>query len=245
MLALPEKNIVFTGNAWNVRSALDLEASGFDLIGTSSAAIADSLGFGDGEKIPFDLLLTVIRQIRERIALPLSVDLERGYADTLEGLVRNTSRLIEIGCGALNLEDVDPRNARTLLPPDVFAAKIVALKKAFGNRIFINARIDTYLLGIDHSVAATRERMAVYTEAGADGMFIPGLTDGGEIAELVQAAALPVNVMALPGLPPVSELEKLGVKRISFGNFGYEKGYGAHRKLMETIRRTGQLAQLF
>ena len=245
MITVPQNEITYTGNAWNVRSALDLEAVGFDLIGTSSAAIANSFGFPDGEHVPFDLLLSVVQQIRSRVAIPVSVDVERGYATTLDGLVDNVSRVLETGCSAINLEDVDPVNERELLSPELFANKLAALKSAFGAALFLNARIDTYLQNVEQKVAATLDRISVYTEAGADGVFIPGLTDAREIATIVAATALPVNVMAAPGLPPVPELEALGVKRISFGNFGYEKGYVTHHGVMQDIRRSGQFAQLF
>lgn len=240
-----QQPILYTGNAWNVRSAQDLEAVGFDIIGTSSAAIANSFGFADGEKISFELLFKVVKHIAAQVSIPVSVDIERGYASTLTNLCRNVEKLLQVGCKGINLEDNDPCGQTSLVAPEQFAEKIYALKKEFGDALYINSRTDTYLQNVPERLAATTDRITIYAEAGTDGVFIPGLIDLEEVARITTASPVPVNLMALPGLAKIDRLVELGVKRISFGNFGYEKCYATHQALMTRIYQHGDIAKLF
>lgn len=240
-----KEKITYTGNAWNVKSALDLELAGFDIIGTSSAAIASSFGFEDGEKIPFELLFTVVELIGNYVRIPISVDIERGYADTIDNLLSNVSRLLESGCKGINIEDVDVADENVLINPELFANKILSLKKEFGSDLYINSRTDTYLKGVEKAKASTIARIKIYQDAGTDGVFIPGLTKEDAIEEIVKNAKVPINLMALPKLPNISRLESIGIKRISFGNFGYEKTYDYHRLIMDEVLNTGNFSKLF
>lgn len=237
--------ITYTGNAWNAKSATDLESVGFDIIGTSSAAIAHSMGIEDGEQITFDILISIVKSIASEINIPLSVDIERGYANSIDVLKHNVHRLIDIGCAGINIEDVDLTNPNELATSDSFAEKIYQLKKEFSESIFINGRTDTYLLNVNNKLEETISRINIYQNAGVDGIFIPGLTKEEEIKSVIQHSSVPVNVLSLPELPTIGRLSQLGVKRISFGNFGFEKIYSYHKDMMGRVLISGDMRKLF
>ncbi len=127
-------------NIWNVKSAQIIEASGFAAMATSSGAIADSLGYKDGEQIPFDELLYIIRRIKSAISIPLSVDMERGYTDDLALLNEHIQALIDAGVSGINIEDAQG--------VDVYLKKlnsIAAYLKNTNQQIFVNARTDVFI----------------------------------------------------------------------------------------------------
>lgn len=225
------------GNVWDVSSALSCRKLGFKAIGTSSAAVAASLGFEDGEDMPFSDLLLVVKAIRARVDLPLSVDIEGGYARDVADIVCNIKALVDLGVVGINIEDsVVEAGVRRMLAVDEFSRIIGNIKAEMGDRVFLNARTDAYIMGVDAPFDVTAERLKQYEAAGADGLFVPCIVDAAEIKLLVDIGELPLNVMCMPDLPDFADLKKMGVMRISMGPFAYNMMV-AHfeRKLGEVL----------
>jgi 2-methylisocitrate lyase-like PEP mutase family enzyme len=211
------------GNVWNVQSARVYEKLNFKAIATSSSAVAHSLGYEDGGKIPFSDLLFVVERIKKSTALPLSVDVEFGYGTTATEIANNLILLAEMGIVGVNFEDSFFENgARKLRDSLQFSQLLQEIKTILtqqGVSIFINLRCDTFLLNVQNVIPTTTERIKKYEQAGADGIFLPCITKESEIAEMVSQTNLPLNVMCMPQLLNFATLEKLGVKRISMGDF--------------------------
>jgi len=210
-------------NVWDVPSAQAAAEAGYSALGTSSAAIAGMLGYQDGEDMPFEDLFHIVSRIRACSTLPLSVDIEAGYADTAEGAAANAQRLQALGVAGINVEDslvIDDK--RQLLPAEFLAERVGAIRRACPG-LFINARTDTFLLGVPHALQETITRGRLYAEQGADGYFVPCITDPADMREVSGAIALPLNVMCMPTLPGFATLGAHGVKRISMGNFVHGK----------------------
>ncbi|MFZ6008951.1 MAG: isocitrate lyase/PEP mutase family protein [Bacteroidota bacterium] len=226
------------GNVWNVQSARTLEKLKFKAVGTSSAAVAETLGYKDGEQMPFEEYFMIIRRIREAVSIPLSVDLEAGYGKTTNEIVGNIKRLHALGVAGINIEDSVVRNGvREIVIASDFAKKLEAITsqlKAQDIKLFINVRCDAFLLGLPNARKEAIERMAAYEKAEIHGFFLPCITDVEDIKAVVKSTGLPVNVMCMPGLPDFDVLQSLNVKRISMGNFVN----GAVYKMMENISRS-------
>jgi 2-methylisocitrate lyase-like PEP mutase family enzyme len=207
MLVLP--------NVWDAASACIFEDAGFAAIGTSSAAAAYSLGYRDGQRVPPEEMLAAIARIARAVAIPVTADVEAGYRDPIE-----TARLVvEAGGVGINLEDVTGDGPDSLRPTAGQADLIARIRAA--TNLVINARTDIFLMGIGDP--ATRfdrpvERLNAYARAGADCLFAPGLRDADTFARLVRAVEGPVNILAVEGGPPLAELERMGVARVSLGS---------------------------
>ncbi|TAE26173.1 MAG: isocitrate lyase/phosphoenolpyruvate mutase family protein [Cytophagales bacterium] len=216
-------------NVWNTQSALIFQESGYQAVGTSSAAVAKSLGYEDGQNIPFEEYLFIVRAIRRICSLPLTVDVEAGFAESDEAIVDNLAKLHQVGVVGVNIEDSRLENgSRILEDAAIFSEKITQIShllKERGIDLFINLRTDTYLLNVPDKFAQTLQRIDLYQQAGIDGIFVPCLNDPGDIEAICSHARVPINVMCMPDLPDFDTLEKAGVKRISMGNFLYEKLY--------------------
>lgn len=201
-------------NAWDAGSARLFESLGSRAIATTSSGLAWARGYPDGDALPVEVLVDAVCAIDRVIALPLTVDVEGGYSDDPAAVAANVRRIVEAGACGINIEDGSG-------PPSRLAAKIAAIKAGGGSDIFINARIDVYLKGLVAPEAEAGEvagRIALYREAGVDGIFVPGLIDADGIASAVAAAGdLPLNLMVFPGLPGAAALRALGVRRLSTG----------------------------
>jgi 2-methylisocitrate lyase-like PEP mutase family enzyme len=211
------------GNVWNVQSAKVYEKLNFQAIGTSSAAIAHSLGYEDGEQMPFLDLLFIVEKISKSITLPLSVDIEFGYGDTATEIANNIIALEKLGVLGINIEDSFFDNGERKLKDSIQFSKLLQEVKSILTQqeisIFINVRCDAFLLNVPNALQVTTERIKSYEQSGADGLFLPCITKENDIATIVSQTKLPLNVMCMPELPNFETLEKLGVKRISMGNF--------------------------
>jgi 2-methylisocitrate lyase-like PEP mutase family enzyme len=207
-------------NAWDAASARVIERAGASAIATTSAGIAWSLGYADGERMPADELIAVCARIRRVTRLPLSVDLERGYGDSTQAVRDVAAALIDLGVAGINIEDGTRSGTRELAPPEVLCERIAAIR-ALDARFFINARTDTHIVPWDDPAARFEEtlrRATLCAAAGADGIFVPGLASPEEIEGLSRAVALPVNVYAgYAGAPPAESLARAGARRISLG----------------------------
>ncbi len=242
-------------NVWNARSALAFQESGFPAVATSSAAVADSLGYPDGEGMPFAEYCFVIRRVLATVKIPLSVDIEMGYGETNEDIYRNILELVDLGVAGINIEDstiVDTggrdAGARILKPVKPFAQTIGYIKSrlaAIRAELFINVRCDTYLLNVANKEKETRDRMIAYEAGGADGIFLPCICEEADISAAVNNTELPVNVMCIPGLPDLDVLRRLGVKRVSMGPFLYNRVYELAAQLSKAVMTARSFAPLF
>jgi 2-methylisocitrate lyase-like PEP mutase family enzyme len=211
-------------NAWDAGSAKAVAAGGAKAIATSSWSVAAAHGFVDGERIPFDLAMNNLRRIVSAVEVPVAVDLESGYGDSVDAVGMTIRMAIEVGAAGCNLEDSFPANGKLRKPCDqvdrIACARQVADE---GNiRFFINARTDVFFQRpAEHHdntmLEEAIERTRLYAEAGADGVFAPGLVDIDLIRRLADASRLPLNVMVVDESPSVSILAKNGVARVSYG----------------------------
>lgn len=224
-------------NAWDAASAALFALSGARAIATTSAGVANALGYADGQVAPLDQVLAATARITAAVQVPVSADLEAGYAETPAALQAVTHQLLATGAVGVNLEDGLP--ARSPQPLREIAdqqRRLRAVRKAAndaGIPLVINARTDVFLHQVgapDSRLGEALRRLKAYAAAGADCLFAPGVTDATTIAALVQALNVPLNVLAGPSTPAVSELEKLGVARVSVGS-------GLHRASLAFAER--------
>lgn len=207
-------------NAWDAASARIVERAGAPAIGTTSAGMAWALGYPDGERMPASELLAATARICRVSGVPVSVDIERGFGDSTQAVCEVVRTLLDMGVAGINIEDGTLPGTRALAPPEILCERIAALRR-LDARLFINARTDTYFVANDDPAARyedTLRRAALYTAAGASGIFVPGMAKLEEIAGLAAAVPLPVNVYAGHSqAPSVATLAASGVRRISVG----------------------------
>lgn len=228
-------------NAWDVASARILEESGHPAIATTSAGIAYSLGYPDGQRISRDEMLDMVRGIAHAVRIPVTADLEAGYGTTVKDMAETVKAAIEAGAIGMNLEDVTGDEESSLVDLPLQVEKIRAMRetaKSLGVPFVLNARTDIYLMPI--GPAATRfertvERLCAYRDAGADCLFAPGLCDLETIARLVKAVEAPLNILAMPACPPVAELEKIGVARVSSGSWIMRAAMGVVQRVAKEL----------
>lgn len=203
-------------NAWDAGSARLVESLGAPAIATTSAAVAWAHGYRDGNQLPLPLLLHTVEAIARVVTVPITVDMEGGFGADPKAVGASVGQVVAAGAVGCNIEDGTQPAA---LLADKIAAARAAADRA-GVALYINARTDVYLHGLvppEQRLAETLARAARYKAAGASGLFVPGLTDPGEIGKVVAGTDLPVNCMARPGLPVAADLAKLGVRRLSAG----------------------------
>jgi len=212
--------ILFLPNAWDVLSAIVLEQSGYKAIGTTSWGISNSMGYKDGENIQFSELLKLVRKMLDVVNIPITVDIESGYGETPEIIADNVLQLADLGVVGINIED-SFKKAMGLVDlktqSDLINTIRLTLDKNGYKDFFINARIDTYFQ-LKDPLDDTLARAISYSSSGADGIFVPGLSNAQEIKQVVDSVTAPVNLMSLQSLTDINQLSKLGVKRFSLGN---------------------------
>src|SRR5713226_539866 len=226
-------------NAWDVASARILEECGHPAIATTSAGIAYSLGYSDGQRISRGEMLEVVGRIARAVRIPVTADLEAGYGTTVKDMAETVKAAIEAEAIGMNLEDVTGDDASSHVELVLQVEKIRAIRetaKSLGVPFVLNARTDIYLLPVGPEASRferTVERLRAYRDAGADCLFAPGLYDRETIAKLVKAVEAPVNILANPACPPLAELEEIGVARVSAGS-------GIMRAAMGLVQRIGK-----
>jgi 2-methylisocitrate lyase-like PEP mutase family enzyme len=237
-------------NAWDIASARIVEEAGFPAIGTTSAGIAFTQGFPDGQKIHPDRMFARIAQIALAVNVPLTADVEAGYGDTPERASRTARNVIFSGAVGMNFEDATGDPNHPLADLSLQIERIRAIREAAKRHdvaLVLNARTDVYLLQVGEPAKRYDEclrRLAAFRDAGADCVFSPGLTDTKTISRLVGDVNCPVNVLAVPGAPSVRELAALGVKRISLGSGPMRATLGHLRRLAEEVKRDGTYTKL-
>ncbi|WP_226995189.1 MULTISPECIES: isocitrate lyase/phosphoenolpyruvate mutase family protein [unclassified Streptomyces] len=223
-------------NAWDHASAAALAGQGFPAIGTTSLGVAAAAGLPDGAAATRDVTLALARRLGQDSFL-FSVDAEGGFSDDVEAVAALARELYEAGAAGINLEDGRPDG--TLAPVELHAAKIAAVKAATPG-LFVNARTDTHWLGQEKGRTTTR--LAAYEQAGADGVFVPGLAEPDGIAALTAALTVPLNILYTPAGPTVADLAGLGVRRVSLGSLLYRSALAAALATAASVRDGGRHA---
>jgi 2-methylisocitrate lyase-like PEP mutase family enzyme len=226
-LHIPGKPLLLF-NIWDAGSAKAVAAAGAKAIATSSWSVANTNGFSDGEQMPLALAIENLRGIVGVTDLPVTIDLESGYGDTPQVAAETIGLAIEAGAVGCNLEDSFPANGK-LRETVNQCERIRSARRAAdaaGIRFFINARTDVFFQRppTEHGNALLEdaiERAHAYAEAGADGIFVPGLVDAKLIAHFAQSSPLPVNIMVGDGTSPLQVLAEHGVARVSYGPSPY------------------------
>jgi 2-methylisocitrate lyase-like PEP mutase family enzyme len=201
-------------NAWDFASGAALVAAGFAAIGTTSLGVAAAAGLADGEGLARAETIALARNL-SRLPVPVTVDVESGFGGGPDEVAALAVELAGAGAAGLNLEDSRPGG---VLADPARQVELITAVKAAAPLLFLNARADTYWLGVDRS--STVDRVVRYAEAGADGIFVPGL-DGDAIRTVVDAVDVPLNVLYQPGRFKIAELADLGVRRISTGSLPF------------------------
>lgn len=234
MLVLP--------NIWDPLGALLLESIGYPAIATASAAVSYSNGYNDGEQTPFDDVLRNLNKIAGSVNVPVTADIESGYANTNTDLRGNIRRLINTGIVGINFEDSDKQSG-LLLPVEIQSERIKLVRKVAdesGIRLFINARTDVYIKGSgfddNGKLLETINRGRAYIDAGADCIFPIAVKQIDHIKQLISNLKVPINILAIPGVPDLKVLNEIGVARVSLGP-GFQKiAVRAMKNVAERLR---------
>ena len=231
-------------NAWDVASARLFEDAGFQAVATSSAGLMVSLGYPDGEEMPRDEFVAAVGRIARVLEVPLSADAVAGFGESPKDAAESVAALIAAGAVGINIEDFQ-HATKKLAPLEAQVAKLEALmslKESMRVPFVINARTDAYRFAPGGEVERLREAVArgkAYRDIGADCVYPMGLTDAKSIAAFVDAVQCPVNVMVRKGLPPVPELKRLGVARISFGPSASYAAMGMLKRASKEVLEKG------
>jgi 2-methylisocitrate lyase-like PEP mutase family enzyme len=232
-------------NAWDVASARIFESAGFPAIATTSAGIAFSLGYPDGQRIPREEMMARIGRIARAVQVPVTADIEAGYGSSPEDAAKTTRDLIQAGVVGMNLEDGSGNPDRPLIDLPLAIEKVRAARQAaveMRAQIWINARTDVYLQpggDPDADYSEALRRLLAFREAAADSVFSPGLKDAETIRRLASAVECPLNILALPGTPSIPDLEKLGVRRVSVGSGPMRATLTLLRRVAEELKTSG------
>jgi 2-methylisocitrate lyase-like PEP mutase family enzyme len=213
-------------NAWDAGTARLFESLGYQAVATTSQGHAGSLGRPDGG-VTRDEALSHARELSAATRLPVNADLEHGFADSPEDVADTILAAGETGLAGASIEDWSGSRETAIYPHDLAVARVAAAAEAARNAgLVLTARCENYLHGHPH-LGDTVARLQAFQTAGAPVVYAPGVTDLGEIKELVRSLDVPVNVLCLPGGPPVAELAEAGVARISVGSAFFYVALGA------------------
>jgi 2-methylisocitrate lyase-like PEP mutase family enzyme len=239
------EKILILPNAWDVPSARVFEEAGFPAVATTSAGLSVSLGYPDGEKVSKEEMFVVVRKIANSLSVPLSVDIESGFGSSLTELQDTVKQVVLAGGIGVNLEDIQNFELKTIESIEKQVRRIKEVRNtanSMGVALVINARTDAYRLGEGEETQKIEEailRANAYGDAGADCTYPIGITDAYSIRSVVNRVKYPVNVMVRPGLPPVSELQKIGVARLSIGPYGIYAAIGLLKRAAAELLNKG------
>ena|SRR5215510_12266855 len=234
-------------NAWDAGSARVIEEAGAKAIATTSAGLAQSLGYPDGQKLPWSELLAAVRRIVRVVKLPVTTDIESGFASNPQDLQRNIEELIDAGAVGVNLEDfIHDGQQKKLYSLDEQIARIKAVRQAGEKKsvpIVINARTDAYWVDPtqpeDSRIEQTVTRGRAYIRASADCIFIPGAADLRAISRFVEQIDSAINVLATKATPSIADLARAGVARVSVGSGLFRAAYTKARQAAEEVLQSG------
>ena len=231
--------ILVMPNVWDVASARLLEEAGVHALATTSSGISVSHGYPDGQNIPVDEMIAAVARIAAAVRVPVTADLESGYGDPA-GTAR---KAIEAGAVGMNFEDSE---GDSLIAIERQQESIRAIRAAAPG-LFVNARVDVYLGQFGDPASRFGEavkRAIAYVDAGADGIFVPGVLYEPTIADLVRAIPAPLNILAAPAAPPIARLEALGVRRVTVGSALSRVAWSAARAAAKEILEQGTYSRL-
>jgi 2-methylisocitrate lyase-like PEP mutase family enzyme len=216
--------ILILPNAWDAVTARLFVKAGARAIATTSAGVAATLGYADGQNVPRELMMEAIARIARVVDVPVTADIESGYAESPKDLGESIRAVINAGAIGFNLEDATGDSRQPLFAREQQIERIRAAREAAdktGVRVVINARTDVYLAKVGEVAsrfAETVRRLNAYREAGADCLFVPGIAHMPTLTQLVHSVPGPLNVLAGPGMPPVADLQSIGIARLSVGS---------------------------
>jgi 2-methylisocitrate lyase-like PEP mutase family enzyme len=243
-------NTLLLPNAWDVASARIFEAAGFTAVATTSAGIAFAFGYPDGQKITREEMLGVVARIASAVKLPVTADVEAGYGDRPQDAAETARQVMEAGAVGMNLEDGTQDPDHPLAPLSLQLEKIAAVREeaaAAKVSVVLNARTDVYLAQagpVEKRYDEALARLSSFRDGGADCVFAPGLQDRATIQRLVSDLACPLNILAGPGCPTVTELEKVGVSRVSLGSAPMRATLGLVQRIAQELKATGTYGTL-
>jgi 2-methylisocitrate lyase-like PEP mutase family enzyme len=240
-------------NAWDVASARLFEIEGFRAVGTTSAGIAATLGYPDGQVMNLEENADVVRRITRNIAAPVSADMEAGYRDTTEGIVESARIFLDAGVAGLNIEDSTGDADAPLFDISLMQERIGAIREmaaSEGIPLVLNVRTDVYLClcagkGPEACLRETVSRGNAYRQAGADCVFVPtwldepGFLDRETIVCLVSELDAPLNLLGGAVTLPIAELEQIGVARVSVGPGPMRAALGLIREISRELLEKG------
>lgn len=248
--SLHDDGVLVLPNAWDAGSAAIIAQAGARAIATTSGGVAWSAGRSDGQGLTRAEMMEQVRRIAAAVTVPVTADIEGGYGTGAEDVALTIKEVIAAGAAGVNLEDSRAPGG-PLFGPAEQAARIQAARASATSAglpgLFINARTDVFLFGIGAPEARLDDvlaRCSAYAAAGADGLFVPGLTDLAVLADLAKASPLPVNAMAGPGAPFVAELAAVGVRRVSVGTAIAQAAYTLAKRAAIELFTTGSYAEL-
>jgi len=241
---------VLLANVWDVAGARIVEGAGLPAIATTSAGIAFAQGYPDGQKIPAAEMIAAIARIADAVKVPVTADVEAGYGHRPEDARQTAASVIEAGAVGMNFEDATGDASHPLTDLSLQLERIRAIRETaakFAIALVLNARTDVYLLQVGEAAKRYDEairRLAAFRDAGADCVFVPGIRDTESIKRIVADLKCPVNILAVPGSPSVSELAQMGVKRISLGSGPMRAAMGLLRRVVDELRTAGTYDQM-
>jgi 2-methylisocitrate lyase-like PEP mutase family enzyme len=228
-------------NAWDTASARIVEEAGASAVATTSAGLAWELGAADGDRLDGDRAIEAVGRIAAAVRVPVSADIESGYARDAQGVGGTIRAVLAAGAVGVNIEDALYDGTAPLRPVAEQSERIAAARASAdgaGVPLYVNARIDTFLRGVG-GIEETLERAAAFLAAGADGVFVPGAVDPVTVKALVEGVEGPLNVMVGPGAPSVAELAALGVARISAGSGIAQAAHAVVRRAARELLSAG------
>ena len=232
-------------NVWNPIGARMLEGKGFSAVATASAAIAESMGYSDGEQIKLETMLELVARIVRSVNVPVTADFEAGYSDTPEGLQENISRLLDTGAVGINFEDGLDDSSR-LRPIAEQIERIQAAREAAERRgvhLVINARADSFFAdgfaSDEDRVEDVITRSNAYLKAGADCVYPIGRGDKETLVILRKRISAPINVLATAKTASLKELQELGINRVSFGPYIFRSLLAKSAAMYDEIKNMG------
>jgi 2-methylisocitrate lyase-like PEP mutase family enzyme len=242
--------ILLLPNVWDVASARIVEQAGFSAIATSSAGVAFSLGYPDGQKISREEMLARVGRIAKAVSVPVTADVEAGYGNRPEDAALTTTAVIQAGAAGINLEDGTGDPARPLVDLSLQLEKIRAVREAAmktGVLLVLNARTDIYLDAVgapEKRYELALQRALAYRDAGADCIFVPGLRELAGIEKFVNEVQCPLNILAGAGSPAIADLEKSGVARVSLGSSPMRATLGLLARMVDELKTRGTYSLL-
>ncbi|MFH8369262.1 isocitrate lyase/phosphoenolpyruvate mutase family protein [Streptomyces sp. NPDC018031] len=232
-------------NVWDAAGARLVEDAGAPAVATTSAGVAWALGAADGDRLDRDRALALVARVAAAVSVPVTADLESGYGETPEQVAETIAGVLDAGAVGVNIEDALPAGPTPLRAVGEQAERVAAARaaaSAAGVPLFLNVRVDTWLRAVgapETRLRETLDRALAYVAAGADGIFVPGVTDPATVAALAEALPVPLNVLAGPGAPSVAELGALGAARVSLGSSVAEAAYTLVRGAAQELYATG------